>query len=241
MKLNHRLQGFIAGILAMIVLMGGGLYAKSGVEKIDVKYDNIQIYKDRVLQVLKDAQGNPIEPFIYNGTTYVPVRVAAELAGVKVDWDGATKSIYLWDKDNKETAYLMDVCPPHAGNEYKAYVKERETFLMAAKEYKKGVQLITSPTVQEKGNVFFNLNGEYSEIEMTVGTLSSREGKSTDFEIYLDDTMVKKIIFKDGDVPQKVVLSVKGALKLELRATGTAHPDAYGWGLSIGVGDIIVR
>jgi len=35
-----------------------------------------------------------IEPFIYNGTTYMPVRGTAKLAGMDVEWDGSTKSVY---------------------------------------------------------------------------------------------------------------------------------------------------
>lgn len=238
MKMNHRLQGFMAGVLAAFVLFGGGLYAKTALEKIEVKYDNIRVYKDRVLQSLKDAQGNIIEPFIYKGTTYVPVRAASELAGMKVEWDGATKSIYLWDKDNKETSYLMDVCPPHAGNYYKAYVGEKDTFLIGSKKHKKGVNLKIEGFHTHNANVFFNLNGEYQEVEMTVGPTSSDNERATHFEIYLDDKVVKEIHVKDGDTPQKITLSVKGALKMELRATGEGK---YDWGLSIGIGDIIVR
>ena len=44
---------------------------------------------------------------IYNGTTYLPVRGTASLAGMEVTWDGATKSVYLWDDLSPEgTAFL---------------------------------------------------------------------------------------------------------------------------------------
>ena len=96
--INKRFFGFVLGVIVSSLLFNGvslvnALAARR--EKIEVKYDNIQVYKDNVLQTLKDAEGKTVEPFIYNGTTCVPVRAAAELAGMRVEWDGATKSIHL--------------------------------------------------------------------------------------------------------------------------------------------------
>ncbi|MDO4773301.1 MAG: stalk domain-containing protein [Bacillota bacterium] len=237
MKLNYRLQGFVAGLLVMMIAFGGGLYAKTAFEKIEVKYDNIEVYKDNSLQVMKDAQGNVLEPFIYQGTTYVPVRAAAEMAGLKVEWDGAKKRINFWDKESKETAYLVDVCPPFAGNNYRLFAKKNEKFMMGSKEYMKGIEL-EYLSLFGQGNVYFNLNGEYSEITMMMGPTSSKAGHLTDVEILLDDKVVKEIKFKDGDLPQMVVLPVKGALKLEIKGTATGE---YSKGLSIGIGDIKVK
>ena len=72
--MNKRLQGFVAGVLCCVLFAGIGVYAKSKTEMIEVLYNNIKIYKDNVLCELKDANGTVIEPFIYNGTTYLPVR-----------------------------------------------------------------------------------------------------------------------------------------------------------------------
>ena len=115
--INKRFFGFVLGVIVSSLLFNGvslvnALAARR--EKIEVKYDNIQVYKDNVLQTLKDAEGKTLEPLIYNGNTYVPVRAAAELAGMRVEWDGATKSIHLWDKKDPNVTYLVDVRPPHA-------------------------------------------------------------------------------------------------------------------------------
>ena len=44
----------------------------------------------------KDLNGNPIEAFIHEGVTYLPLRALSETLGLRVDWDGDTKSVYLW-------------------------------------------------------------------------------------------------------------------------------------------------
>jgi hypothetical protein len=38
-----------------------------------------------------------LEPFIYNGSTYVPVRMAAEALGKQVDWNSASNSVIITD------------------------------------------------------------------------------------------------------------------------------------------------
>ncbi len=58
-----------------------------------------------------DANGNKVEPIIYNGTTYLPVRAIATALGKEVYWDGPNYTVYLGDMDGKlqyPSAYLKD-------------------------------------------------------------------------------------------------------------------------------------
>ena len=64
-------------------------------QTIAIEYNDIKVTLDGKPVELKDATGKTIEPFTYNGTTYLPVRAVANLLGVDVKWDGATNTIYL--------------------------------------------------------------------------------------------------------------------------------------------------
>ena len=44
-----------------------------------------------------DANGNPVEPMLYNGTTYLPIRAVSAALNVPIAWDGTTSSAYLAD------------------------------------------------------------------------------------------------------------------------------------------------
>lgn len=111
--MKQRLQGLVTGIAIGAICTSGAVFAKTAIENITVSYDNIKVYKDNVLCELKDSNGSVIEPFIYNGTTYMPVRGTAKLADMDVTWDGASKSVYLWDEMVPNGTYLMEVCPPY--------------------------------------------------------------------------------------------------------------------------------
>ena len=70
-------------------------WAKSGNEYISAMFNNIKIVVDGTQIQPKDANGNPIEPFIVNGTTYLPVRAVANAVGKEVYWDGPNWTVFL--------------------------------------------------------------------------------------------------------------------------------------------------
>lgn len=103
-----RLQGFIAGILASSLAAGFYVTAKNMYEKIDILYNDIKIISDGEALTPKDANGNTVEPFIYNGTTYLPVRAIAEAFDKDVAWDGDTFTVTLTSKPGNAYAITKD-------------------------------------------------------------------------------------------------------------------------------------
>ena len=76
--LNDKIKGAVAGLLIGTTLTTGLAFAKNGIEAIQAEYSDIKIYMDGVLLSPKDANGKTVEPFIYDGTTYLPVRAVGE-------------------------------------------------------------------------------------------------------------------------------------------------------------------
>jgi len=107
--MKKRLQGLIAGILIGTTLTSGVVFAKKIQETIDAVYMNVKLVIDGEEITPKDVNGNVVEPFIYNGTTYLPVRAIGEAFGKDVHWDGETATIYVGDvvKPAKEV-FLYD-------------------------------------------------------------------------------------------------------------------------------------
>lgn len=97
--MKKRLQGLIAGFLAGALLTGGVVFGKQTTETISVIYDNIKIMIDGKEYHPTDAAGNTIEPFIYNGTTYLPVRAIANAFNKDVDWEAQTSTVTLGSKN----------------------------------------------------------------------------------------------------------------------------------------------
>lgn len=90
-------KSFLAGMLTMLLItcLVGSASATRGVVQKEIEYQDIKISLDGVVLDLRDAQGNPVEPFKFGGTNYVPARALAEALGLTVAWDGATSTVVL--------------------------------------------------------------------------------------------------------------------------------------------------
>lgn len=90
-------KGFLSGLIVLVLIFSASAtaFAATGTKSINVGYNNIKVYINNKLTQMLDPNGNGVEPFTYNGTTYVPLRAVSEALGQNVKWDDATKSIYV--------------------------------------------------------------------------------------------------------------------------------------------------
>jgi hypothetical protein len=92
-----KFKQFIAGLIVGAMLLSVGTVF-AGTQAIEAFYNGIKISIDGKAAELKDVAGNPVEPFIYNGTTYLPVRAIAEALGMEVKFNESTNTVELAKK-----------------------------------------------------------------------------------------------------------------------------------------------
>lgn len=93
--MKKRLQGLIAGVLIGATITGGVVFAANTTTLYNVIANGIKIVVDGQKLNPTDVNGNRVEPIIYNGTTYLPVRAVANALGKAVYWDGPNYTVYL--------------------------------------------------------------------------------------------------------------------------------------------------
>ena len=64
-------------------------------EEAVLTYRGIRIVLDGKLIIPKDQNGNVLDAFIYNNSTYLPIRALANALGCSVDWDGDTNTVLI--------------------------------------------------------------------------------------------------------------------------------------------------
>ena len=217
--MKKRLQGFIVGVLISATVTWGVVFATTGTKTIEVFYNNIKVYKDNVLCELKDANGTVVEPFIYNGTTYMPIRGTANLAGMDVTWEGTTQSVYLWDEVACNETLLMDVCPPYAGNVY-------------TDDFKMGGELFSGFSLFRGDYALVNLNGKYTSLKMTVGPVDEYCGIDdvATVKIILDKKTVKTFDVTVTDYPIQIDIPLNNALQMKIEYQSDYNTTKIGFG-----------
>ena len=88
--MNIKFKRFLRMALCLLlcaVFFTGGVFAAGKLQKRTITvYSGVDIYVDDARLDARDANGNPVEVFIYNGTTYLPVRAVGEAVGKAVQW-----------------------------------------------------------------------------------------------------------------------------------------------------------
>ena len=113
--MKKTLKGYLLGFTSASLLVGCiTTFAANTTTLYDVIANGIKIVIDGKDVNPTDANGNKVEPIIYNGTTYLPVRAVANAFGKAVYWDGPNYTVYLGQAPVPgglpyPTAYLKDL------------------------------------------------------------------------------------------------------------------------------------
>lgn len=207
MKHKHSARDFLAGVLTMALIFG--LVSPAGAaltsKTIEV-FTGTEIFVDGVKLEPKDANGNPVETFIYNGTTYVPLRAVSQSLGKNVSWDGANQRVYIGEVPGTKQ-YLLDVCPPYQTSRFKTPT----TITMAGSKYANCISWSYG-----SGYAIFNLNGKYNTLEFDIGHLDGKYMADSSLNIYLDGQLSYSMDLTGEMLPEHCSIPLYNALQMKI-------------------------
>lgn len=170
----------------------------TGKQTIDVDYLDIKLVVNGKEVTPKDVNGNVVEPFAYQGTTYLPVRAVGEALGKTVRWDGETKTVHLGELP--QATYLVDVCKQAYGLDFVYRASDHESFTTSdGKRYSQGFKL--------DYNIVFDLGGKYEKL-----TFDCYAKYEKTLSIYLDGKLAQEIELVEGIQTVTVPLNYAGTI-----------------------------
>ena len=218
--MKKRLQGLIVGVLIGATITGGVVFAANTTTLYDVIASGIKIIVDGQKLNPTDVNGNKVEPIIYNGTTYLPVRAVANALGKAVYWDGPNYTVYLGEMDG--------------GLEYPTV--ELENMINISEYNIKKTNRLTDNYGNRYGRAIINnnygytteylLNMKYSRFK---GTLYVPEGESGIDPAYLTIIADGKTIYTSPEMlktsaPVEINVDVTGCNDIKIKFNdGTVH------------------
>ena len=234
MKSNGKIKGLIIGIIigAMLSCLAG--YAITTGNLYDVINSGVKIVIDGKELIPTNVNGERVEPFIYNGTTYLPVRAVATALNKAVYWDGSEFTVYLGEMDGKLE-----------------YPTERMVDMKSISDSPESTQSLTdnygnrysSAIINYKGHASMEylLNMRYSRFK---GTLYIPNGQTSGDNVYLTIKADGKIIYTSPELtktsyPVPVDVSVKGYNDVVISFSGDFRRSGDGriWGLPVCLAD----
>ena len=92
--------------IAIVASLSVAVFASTGTKTAELAYRDIKISLNGKEFTPKDAAGNVVEPFIIDGTTYLPVRAVAEALNLNVECDNATSTVKLTRPEGSKPVYI---------------------------------------------------------------------------------------------------------------------------------------
>ncbi len=212
--MKKRVQGLIAGVIIGATVAGTGAFAYTNY--IEAVYNDIKIVVDGK-KVSPDS-----EPFISEGTTYLPVRAVAEALDKPVYWDGETSTVYIGKYSGNleySTAKLVDMKDiSHNGWSKGSDLKDNY-----GNYYSNAIKTDFNNTSE------YILNGKYSRLK---GTIYVKEGERSGESGGVVITADGKDIYTSPEItktsrPIDIDISVKGCNDLKITKTGGINIYVY--------------
>ncbi|CAG7651490.1 NPCBM/NEW2 domain-containing protein [Paenibacillus allorhizosphaerae] len=211
--MKEKIKGFIYGCVVTSLITGSVAYAANPTS-IEVYFKDLKYKIDGLDKTPSEGQG-----FIYEGTTYVPLRFIGESLGKNVEWDGDTETIWVGKREGRFTGLTS---LKYARTDGEVWTDEKPgTIEIAGTKYKNGIRAMVknSSSSDGKASIDYNLNGNYKRLTALVGMDdASRNVKALGIIKVIGDGKELKVISKliGGDNPINVDVDVTGVLKLQI-------------------------
>lgn len=221
-----RAKDITVGAVLGGMLFSGVSYAATATS-INVNFLPLKYFFDGVeKKAPQDQQG-----FVYQGTTYVPLRFAAEALGKKVGYDGPTSSIYVGKQKEGTVTYLEEMKTHTSDNDGASKIT---SFISnTGAQFNHGYYVIGNTFGGTDGaygyglgNYLINtymLNGNYKSFEAFIAPSSKWNDKAKsenvgNVKIYADDKLVytSGAIASDITGPIPVQVDLTGVLNLRI-------------------------
>lgn len=219
--MNNIFKRFAALALCTGMVTGTALAANTVYKNIRVQYCGIKLMVNGAPVTPKDANGSTVEPFIYNGTTYLPVRAVGNALGQDVSWNGNTKTVYIGMnetdvKSKKLTPYQREYMYTLEGN--------ARTITMMGKPYTQGlINESFSPCF-----ALYSLDGLYKSVEMDIG---HQDGCLTNYpaslNFYVDGELVDTYQLTGEMQTQHIKVDLNRGLQLKIEGRGSSFYYGY--------------
>jgi hypothetical protein len=238
MKKSQKI-GYMAlgAVIALTLSITTPALASSVQRQITAYYNNIKIYIDGELITPKDVNGNIVEPFVSEGTTYLPVRAVGEAFGKTVEWDGVTQSVFIGPRPGS-VQYITDILSAYQDsgwNTFKEYSALKsggaERFEMGGITYTNGFTIIGRDAW-----AVWNLNSQFSSLSGVLGRVPCRQdvASGTVIQVWMDGILRDEWAVSADMLPRNVTLDLRGVNQLKI--------EIVGWnGGTFGVGNPVLK
>ena len=194
MKQNGFWKGFGSGLILTVLIAALCVTATATSKRSIQVEDGIGITLNGARFTPRDADGKQVSAFLYNGTTYVPVRAISEAMGMDVSFNSATRTVVLTTADR--TASQQGASS--ASGNYITVERAKQIALNNAGVKEANAVFLRANLDWDDGRMqyeveFYSGNTEYDyDIDAVTGAILSSDRDLEDFQIWNSGTSTNR-------------------------------------------------
>ena len=190
MKQNGFWKGFGSGLILTVLIAALCVTATATSKRSIQVEDGIGITLNGARFTPRDANGKQVSAFLYNGTTYVPVRAISEAMGMDVSFNSATRTVVLTTADRTASQQGASSASGH----YITAERAKQLALNNAGVKEANAVFLRANLDWDDGRMqyeveFYSGNTEYDyDIDAVTGAILSSDRELENFQIWNNDT-----------------------------------------------------
>jgi|GEM_PF-917173 len=217
-KYKHFIVGCVVGSMLVSGVAVAANDSLTNVLKGTSKFIINQVDKTPANNVFYNGSKNVPSSLIYEGTTYIPIRMVSNMLNIPINWDGKNNAV-LVGTSVYNGEYLTDMAPSKVSS--RAYINSKTNtnyYKIDGQEYNRTIAFDAGAR-DRTGSISYNLNGKYETLSFIYGgTTSSYNGE---LSIYSEDELIWTGISMKGIKGQEVTIDVKGLMSIDIHYTST--------------------
>ena len=186
MKKNGFWKGFGSGLILTVLVAALCVTATATSKRSIQVEDGIGITLNGATFTPRNANGKEVSVFLYNGTTYVPVRAISEAMGMDVSFNSATRTVVLTTADRTASQQGSTT----ASGDYISVDRAKQIALNDAGVKESNAVFLRANLDWDDGRMkyeveFYSGNTEYDyDIDAVTGAILSSDRDMEDFQIW---------------------------------------------------------
>ena len=194
MKKTGYWKGFASALVLTALVAALGITATATYQRTIQVEDGIGITLNGAKFTPRDADGKEVSVFLYNGTTYVPVRAISEAMGMDVSFNSATRTVVLTTADRTASQQGSTA----ASGDYISADRAKQIALNDAGVKESAAVFLRANLDWDDGRMkyeveFYSGNTEYDyDIDAVTGAILNSDRDLEDFQIWNSGTSTNR-------------------------------------------------
>jgi hypothetical protein len=219
---KDKVKGFVMGAVStsLILAATSAVFAEPVSKQITAVYNGVKLVVNGSQVTPRDSDNNIVEPFISEGSTYLPVRAVAQALGQAVDYDSKTSTVYIGKKPEGSRSSLTETNYVRTNGASDIKINSwygGKQFSIANKTYNSGIAYGYTPNYADSTGtgayVIYNLDSQYKHLTGIFGLDDQSKDSGDQGDIL--------IIYGDGKEIYRTNKTLAGdTVKVDVDVTG---------------------